>query len=146
LEIGTRHQMAAIQRSGRLPPEFGNTDRLNCSLIPVDAGEGLFDVQRSRLALSITAIPVEQAKRGVAGLLHLGHQYTAADRVNGAGFQEETVAGSGLEAVQTVGDSAIGQCVTQARLVNTITQAGVNPAAGTSVEDKPGLGLAALAG
>ena len=59
--------------------------------IPADADEGLVEVQRARLALGVDAVPVEQAEGRVAGLLDLGKQDAAADRVHGAGRQIDKI-------------------------------------------------------
>src|SRR5207248_3318101 len=96
--------------------------------------------------LGIATVPVEQTERRVAGLLHLGHQHAAADRVNGPRAKEETVAGPRLEAVQAIGDGAVLQRLAQLLLIDARLQAGIDPAALLRVEDKPGFRLAALAG
>ena len=67
----------------------------------VDRVERLLDVKRSRFAVAVDAVPIEEAIRRVAGLLDLGDHQAVAERVNRAGFDQDAVADSRLELVET---------------------------------------------
>ena len=58
----------------------------------VDRVERLGDVERSRFAVAVDAIPIEEAERGVAGLLDLGDHQSVAERVDRARFEEDAIA------------------------------------------------------
>ena len=72
-------------------------------MIPVNGRERFLDVQLPPPALGIDAVPVEQAKRGVAGFLDLRHEDAAADSVDSARRQKDAVAWLRGELVQAVG-------------------------------------------
>ena len=55
------------------------------------------DVERARLAVGVDAVPIEEAKRGVAGLLDFGDEQAGAESMHGAGFDEQAVADARLE-------------------------------------------------
>ena len=63
--------------------------RANRDLLEIDAGHGLLDLQRARLArFGVDVIPVVQAKRDVAVLLHLEY-HDVGERVNRPGLSRK---------------------------------------------------------
>jgi len=63
-------------------------------------------MQRPALSLAVATVPIKEAKRGVAGLLHFGQQDASAHGVDRAGRQKHAIPGSRLEAMETPGDLA----------------------------------------
>src|SRR6516162_5547620 len=91
LEVSATHQRPGFRTIGA-----PGSHRLDWSLVPMNACDRFLDVQLSGLSFGIAPIPIEKPKSCVAGLLHFGHQYAAANRVDGAGRQEHAVARLGL--------------------------------------------------
>src|SRR5712692_1285810 len=74
VEIRAFHQSLPQPANGtriaRRPAEAAGPYGLYGSPVPVDARQRFLDVQRARPALGIPAVPIEEAERGVTGLLH----------------------------------------------------------------------------
>ena len=64
--------------------------------------------------------------------------------VDGAGRHEDAVPGLGLETMQAILGSSLGDCLLQLGCVDALSETGVNLAAGIGVEDDPGFGLAQI--
>ena len=119
------------------------TDR---DLFEIDAGNRLLDLQRSRLAcLGVDAIPVVQAKRDVAILLHLEHHHVA-QRVNGSGSDEDGIAESRGEARQKVRHGMAREGPLEIISSGASLQAREDAAGRPCLQHDPRFGLAALAG
>ena len=52
--------------------------RIDRPTLEINNRQALLDVQRARLAVGADAVPVEEAERGIAGLLHFGDQKAGA--------------------------------------------------------------------
>ena len=82
-ELVARDEPLDVRPIGRLRPL-----RRDGAAAEVDRVERLLDVQWPRFAVAVDAVPIEQPKRRVAGLLDLGDQQAGAERVDGAGFEK----------------------------------------------------------
>ena len=113
---------------------------------PCDGIEPGLDVQWPRLAVRTRAVPVEEPVGDVARLLNLRHEQPGADRMHGAGGDEDTVAAPRLERVQHLRAAARTNRRLQFRLAHALVQARIDPAAGRGIDHIPGLGLATIGG
>ena len=64
---------------------------LNGTLVPVDRLEGLVNLKRTWLPVQAETVPVEESKRGIAGLLDLGEHNSPTGRMNGACGKRDAV-------------------------------------------------------
>lgn len=108
----------------------------------VDRVEGFLDVERTRFAVAVDAVPIEEAERGVAGLLDFGDHESVAQGVDRAGFEEDAIADARFKLVEAGVAVAGGEGAFELSAVNARFEAGVDFAAGFGSEDDPGFGLA----
>ncbi len=101
-------------------------------------------MKRARLAVGPLAAPVINPERGVGHLLDLGEQNARADRVHGAGLDQDAISRRGLERVNEVLDLAGMHGRREFVGADAAFQSGVNPASGFSVKDHPGFGFAVV--
>src|SRR5205807_9970411 len=144
VKIGALHKRLALRDGGLGSPGIVRANRLHRTTFPVDARQGLLHMQRPRLSMRIDAIPVKQAKGGIAGLLHFGHQHTAAHSMNGAGRQEQAVTRLWLKVMKTIGDLTSGKGGAQLLFVDARKEASVNSATGRRIQHKPRLCFASF--
>ena len=67
----------------------------------IDRVQRMLDVERPRPAVAIDAIPIEQPKRGIAGLLNFRNQQASPQGVNRSGFDEYAIAHFRRQYMQT---------------------------------------------
>src|SRR5688572_10647141 len=97
-EVATVHEPLAAYALGFLDP---GSHRRARAAAEVGADEALLDVELARLAgLGVHAVPVVEAVGDVARLLDLEEKDVRADGVDGAGLEEDAVAGLGRVAVE----------------------------------------------
>ena len=108
----------------------------------VDRVERFLNVERARFAVAVDAVPIEEAERGVAGLLDLGDHQPGAEGVDRAGFDEDAIADARFELVEAGVAVAGGEGAFELGAVDARFQAGVDFAARFGGEDDPGFGLA----
>src|SRR5438876_12205109 len=118
---------------------------LHRSTLPVDASQGLLDVQLARLALRVAAVPIEQAEGGVARLLDFRQEHAVAHGMNRPGRQEDAIAGTWLKMMQAIGNRSLRERLVQLSFINAGQQAGIHAASRRGSEHEPGFGLASLA-
>src|SRR4051794_34970122 len=110
------------------------SDGVHWSAGVVDYTECLLDVELAGFAIAVDAVPIEQSICGIAGLLDFGDQETGAERVHGAGFDQNTISRARLELVET-GFAVTASHLSFERLaVDAGFQAGVDFASGFSGE------------
>ena len=133
----------ALHRRRRLHHWRHRTDR---TLRKINAGHRLIDLQCPRLAgLGVNMVPVVQAKRHVAVLLHFKHHDVAAQRVNGPGRYEDAVAGLRSEACEVVRHRSVRERPPQIVCRGAWLQARVDAAFWPRLQHHPGFGLPGLA-
>jgi hypothetical protein len=106
--------------------------------------DGFLNVKGPGLSLGVAAIPVEETKGGIAGLLDFRQQHPSTDGMDRAGRKKNAISGPWLEGVQAVGDRAGFESGSKSGFVHTGPQAGVNLAPGSGIQNEPGLGLASF--
>src|SRR4029077_18518415 len=81
-------------------------NRLGSHVIEIDALQRLIHMKLSSLTLIIDSVPIENAISGVAVLLDLDQDVSAADGVKSPGRQENGVPVLRPDRVNTIGDSS----------------------------------------
>lgn len=112
----------------------------------VDTCQRLLDMQFPGQAVRSQAVPVEQPKRQVAGLLNLGQHDSLADRVDRSRGNEQEIAGSDFDPMQTLLDGSPGKCLAQFDLGDARLQTGKEATACLGRKDHPGFSLAMFSG
>ena len=112
----------------------------------MDGGYAFLDVQLPWLSLGVLAVPVEEAEGGVAGLLDFGQEDAAADGVDGAGGEEQAVAGARGKGGQAFGHGSFFEGGAKLLRADAGEKARVDLAVRFGVDDKPRFGLRSFAG
>ena len=136
-ELFACHQTADPGTVGRLG--LHGIDR---PTLEINDRQALLDVQRTRLAVGADAVPIVEAERGIAGLLHFGDQEARTQGVNGSGGNEEAIARLGLEMVQQFLARPLANGIGQLLPIDARPEPRVDRAAGIGGQNVPGLGLA----
>ena len=110
----------------------------------VDALQGVLDVQRARVTLSIAPVPIEQPQREVTRLLNFRERDAGSDRVNRAGRNGDHVTGSHGDRVQALLDSAGCEMSFERDLIDVGFQSDAHAAVRLGQQDHPGFRFSAL--
>jgi hypothetical protein len=117
-------------------------DGVDGPAVEIDGFEGLGKMQGSGLAGGVDAVPIKNPEGGVAGLLDLGNEKTAAHRVDRAGGNVDAVAHLGMESVQALIGCLGVHVASEGVGVDSVLEAGVDDGVGGSVKDHPRFCLA----
>ena len=101
-------------------------------------------MERTRFAVAIEAVPIEETKRRVAGLLNLGDENSFAERVDGARFEKDAIAHARLELVEARVAGARGEFALESHTIDARFEAGVDFAPRFGGQHDPGFRLAEI--
>ena len=119
--------------------------RTDGTLRKINTGHRLIDLQGSRLAgLGINMVPVVKAKRHVAVFLHFKDHHVA-QRVNGPGWYENSVAGLRSEGGEMVRHRSVRERLPQSVCRGGRLEARVDAAFCPRLQHHPGFGFPGLA-
>lgn len=101
--------------------------------------EALFDMQCSWFAVWTDAVPVEQTKRRIAGLLDFGDHQSRTEGMDDASRNKHAVSHLRFELVQAGFTDSLRNGLCQRRAITPRAESGVDFAAGVGVQDHPRL-------
>ncbi len=110
----------------------------------ISHAERLLNMKLARFSVAVDTVPIEEAIRGVAGLLNFGDQETGAQRVDRAGFDQDAVAGAWFELMKAIFASAAHQRLLERVTIYASFQTGINLASRLRGQDDPGFGFSEI--
>ena len=99
-------------------------DQLRFDIIKVDALQRLIDMQLSRFAFVIDAVPIEHAISRVAILLDFDEEIAGADCVKASSRKKHSIAGFDSNGMNVRGDGAIANCFFESSARQLVPQSG----------------------
>lgn len=122
--------------------ELNGLDGIDGPFREVSALDGLFDMNRARLAVRVDSTPVVKSKRQIALLLNFRKHNARTKSMHGSSRDKHAVAGFDGDQMQAIFNGSALECSPKLLRTNACLQASTDLAVWLSIQNDPGFGLA----